>query len=75
MAVSHTRRPVKPEAFAKFARNDDTMLLPQECVKVKDNTITEQKRGWKGGRQERIKRQPYRQPLPSIMLGNVQRKE
>lgn len=55
---------------ATRVRYNDTTLLPQECVK--DNTIKARKRGRKGGLRERIKRQPYRQPLPSIMLGNVQ---
>ncbi|KAK0143181.1 hypothetical protein N1851_018704 [Merluccius polli] len=49
---------------------NDTSLLPPDCVKSENSKA--RKRGRKGGIRERIKRQPYRQPLPSVMLGNVQ---
>lgn len=48
----------------------DTSLLPPECVR--GNNAKARKRGRKGGIRERIKRQPYRQCLQYIMLGNVQ---
>ncbi|CAM4578856.1 unnamed protein product [Leuciscus chuanchicus] len=48
----------------------DTSLLPPECVR--GNNAKTRKRGRKGGIRERIKRQPYRQSLPTVMLGNVQ---
>lgn len=48
----------------------DTSLLPPECVR--GNNAKARKRGRKGGIRKRIKRQPYRQCLPSTMFGNVQ---
>ena len=49
---------------------NDTSLLPPECVRGNNPKV--RKRGRKGGIRERVKRQPYRQSLPSVMLGNVQ---
>lgn len=51
-----------------LSSSDDTSLLSLDGVK---KNFKARKRGRKGGLRQRIKRKPYRQPLPSIMLGNV----